>query len=128
MQTKTLLAAVVAAAFAFPLAANAGGKDKQATSANGGNDGGAAAMFKSMDKDGDGFLSKEEAKGSPHDADFATLDKNGDGKLSPEEHYNAKEHVAARNKAGNTGSSMSSSGTTSDKTSSSTAPSSGKTY
>ena len=125
MQRNTLLAALVAAAFAFPLAANAGGKDKQATSANGGNDGGAAAMFKSMDKNGDGFISKDEAKGSPHDADFASLDKDGDGKLSPEEHYNAKEHVAARNKAGNTGAAASS---TSGSTSGPGNPASGKTY
>ena len=105
MQRKTLFAALVAAAFAFPLAANAGGtqKDKSA-SANGGNDGGAAAMFKSMDKNGDGFISKDEAKGTPHAADFASLDKNGDGKLSAEEHANAKEHVAARGKANTSGS------------------------
>ena len=110
MQTKPLIAALVAAAFAFPIAANAGGADKHATdktasaSANGSNDGGAAAMFKSMDKDGDGFISKEEAAGTPHAADFASLDKNGDGKLSADEHFNAKEHVAARAKAGSTGS------------------------
>ena len=107
MQTKPLFAALVAAAFAFPLAANAGGADKhaadkpaQSASANGGNDGGASAMFKSMDKDGDGFISKAEAAGTPHEADFASLDKNGDGKLSADEHFNAKEHVAARAKAG----------------------------
>jgi hypothetical protein len=111
MQTKPLFAALVAAAFAFPLAANAGGADKHAAdkpaksaSASGSNDGGAEAMFKSMDKNGDGFISKEEAAGTPHAADFASLDKNGDGKLSREEHSNAKEHVAAREKAGSTGS------------------------
>ena len=111
MQTKPLFAALVAAAFAFPLAANAGGADKHKTtaSANGSNDGGAAAMFKSMDKNGDGFISKEEATGTPHAADFASLDKNSDGKLSADEHANAKEHVAAREKAGSTGSTASSS-------------------
>ena len=111
MQNKSLLAAVVAAAFAFPLAANAGGTGKHTASANGANDGGAAAMFKSMDKNGDGFISKDEAKGTPHDADFASLDKDGDGKLSPDEHANAKEHVAARAKAGSSGSTASSSST-----------------
>ena len=84
MQGKTLIAALVAAAFAFPLAANANDKAKTAA-ANDGNDGGAAAMFKAMDKNGDGFISKDEAKGTPHAADFATLDKNGDGKLSHKE-------------------------------------------
>ena len=115
MQNKTLFAALVAAAFAIPLTANAGGTDKQtgAKSASSpsatapaiaSNDGGAAAMFKSMDKNADGFISKEEAAGSPHAADFASLDKNADGKLSQEEHANAKEHVAAREKAVPTGS------------------------
>ena len=99
MKRKSLLAAALAVAFAFPLAATAGTNKDKATSANGGNDGGAAAMFKSMDKNGDGFISKDEAKGTPHDADFASLDKNGDGKLSADEHFNAKEHVAARSKA-----------------------------
>jgi len=99
MQRKSLLAAVLAAAFAFPLAASAGTDKAKSTSANGANDGGAAAMFKSMDKNGDGFISKDEAKGTPHAADFASLDKNGDGKLSPEEHAAAKEHMAAKSKS-----------------------------
>jgi hypothetical protein len=119
MQTKPLFAALVAAAFAFPLAANAGGADKHKTttaSANGSNDGGAAAMFTSMDKNADGFISKEEATGTPHAADFASLDKNADGKLSADEHANAKEHVAARAKAGSTGSSASTASTSEKKT------------
>lgn len=130
MQRNTLLAALVAAAFAFPLAASAGGKDKQASAngANGANDGGASAMFKSMDKNTDGFISKEEAAGTPHAADFASLDKNGDGKLSSEEHYNAKEHVAARSKAGTTGSTASSSTSGSMSSSGTNKPASGKTY
>src|SRR5688500_2192408 len=125
MQPKTLFAALLAAAFAFPLAANAGGAKHKQASANGGNDGGAEAMFVSMDKNGDGFISKDEAKGSPHAAEFASLDKNGDGKLSRDEHANAKDHVAARANTA-TGSSAAPP-TTSSTTSSSSAPS-GKTY
>jgi hypothetical protein len=129
MQRTTLLAALVAATFAFPIAATAGGKDKHAASANGGNDGGAAAMFKAMDKDGDGFISKAEAKGSPHDADFASLDRNGDGKLSADEHYNAKEHVAARNQAsGSAATDAGKSGTSAGSGSTPGNPGSGKTY
>lgn len=109
MQRKPLIAAVFAAAFAFPLAASAGGADKHSgaktAAANGANDGGAEAMFTSMDKNGDGVISKEEATGTPHAADFATLDKDGDGKLSRKEHANAKEHVAARSGAGASGAS-----------------------
>ena len=123
MQTKPLFAALIAAAFAFPIAAHAGGADKHtsAQSGNGANDGGAAAMFKAMDKNGDGILSKDEAAGTPHAADFASLDKNGDGKLSREEHANAKEHVAAREKARTTASTASTATTAS-------APSEKKTY
>ena len=76
----------------------------------------------------DGFISKAEAAGPPHAADFASLDKNGDGKLSSEEHYNAKEHVAARSKAGTTGSTASSSTSGSMSSSGTNKPASGKTY
>lgn len=113
MQRKPLIAALLAAAFAFPLAAHAGGTDKPAgaktAAANGANDGGAEAMFTSMDKNGDGVLSKEEASGTPHAGDFASLDKDGDSKLSREEHANAKEHVAARSGAASQGAAASSS-------------------
>jgi hypothetical protein len=105
MQRKPLIAAVIAAAFAFPLAATAAGTDKTAgaksASANGANDGGAAAMFKSLDKNGDGFISKDEAAGSPHAAEFAALDKNGDGKLSKAEHAAAPDHAKAARASGN---------------------------
>ena len=123
MMFKTLIAAAVAAAFALPFSASAGGDkaDKAAsgssagtstsgsasaggTSGSAGNkadkassgatksDGGAEAMFKSLDKNKDGFMSKEEVKGTPHDKDFSSLDKNHDGKLSREEHAAAPEH------------------------------------
>jgi Ca2+-binding EF-hand superfamily protein len=74
-------------------------------------DGGAEAMFKALDKDTDGSISKEEAKGTPHDEDFAKLDKDSDGKLSREEHAAAEEHAGdkssssgASGKAGSSGS------------------------
>src|SRR5262245_23766019 len=126
MTLKTLIAAAVAAAFAWPLAAGAAGDKPSASSAgsdkasagasssasagkddkaSGGatkDDGGAEAMFKALDKDKDGSISKEEAKGTPHDKDFAKLDKNGDGKLSREEHAAAPEH-ASKAKAGSAG-------------------------
>ncbi|HWV92348.1 MAG TPA: EF-hand domain-containing protein, partial [Burkholderiales bacterium] len=66
--------------------------DKAASSGATKSDGGAEAMFKALDKNNDGFMSKEEVKGTPHDKDFSTLDKNGDGKLSREEHAAAPEH------------------------------------
>lgn len=58
-------------------------------------DSSAEGMFKSLDKNNDGFISREEARGSPHEKDFAKLDKDGDGKLSPAEHAAAPEHAGS---------------------------------
>ena len=109
MMFKTLIAAAVAAAFALPFSASAAGdkadkaassgdkaassSDKAAASGATKSDGGAEAMFKSLDKNKDGFMSKEEVKGTPHDKDFSSLDKNKDGKLSRQEHAAAPEHA-----------------------------------
>jgi Ca2+-binding EF-hand superfamily protein len=43
-------------------------------------------MFKSLDKDNDGYISRDEAKDTPYESAFSELDKDGDGKLSPSEH------------------------------------------
>ena len=139
--------AAVAAAFAWPLAAGAAGDKPSASSAgsdkasagastsagaskdakaSGGatkDDGGAEAMFKALDKDKDGSVSKAEAKGTPHDKDFAKLDKNNDGKLSREEHAAAPEH-AGKAKSGSAGA-TGSTGASSSSGAASPAPSSG---
>ena len=93
MLTKTFLAAAVFTAFALPLTATAA--DDKASSGATKADGGAEAMFKALDKNNDGFMSRDEVKGTPHDKDFTTLDKNGDGKLSRQEHAAAPEHAQA---------------------------------
>jgi Ca2+-binding EF-hand superfamily protein len=87
---KTLIAAAVTATFALTAAA---ADDKASGAGATKSDGGAEAMFKALDKNNDGFMSKEEVKGTPHDKDFSTLDKDGDGKLSREEHAAAPEHA-----------------------------------
>src|SRR5918995_1733473 len=84
MFLKSLMAAAIAAAFAIP--SYAGGDSGSASTGATKSDGGAEAMFKDLDKNKDGFISKEEAKGSPHETDFTKLDKNSDGKLSKDEH------------------------------------------
>jgi EF hand domain-containing protein len=91
-------------ALAFPLSAAANDKAAVSASANSANDGGAEAMLESLDKNRDGFLSRDEVKGTPHEAEFAQLDKNGDNKLSRPEHAAAPEHMAARARGGTTGS------------------------
>ena len=112
MKPRLLIAAVVAA-FALP-AYGAGDKAKSeasatpsasqgasgASSTSGAS--GADAMFDALDKDKDGFMTREEAKGTPHDKDFATLDEDNDGKLSREEHAAAPEHAGGKAAAGGT--------------------------
>ena len=92
---KALIALAAAAALAFPLAAQAQADKAKA-------DGGAEAMFKALDKNNDSSISREEAKGTPHDKDFAKLDKNNDGKLSREEHAAAPEHSGSKAATGGT--------------------------
>jgi hypothetical protein len=107
---------LIALAFAFPVAAYAGGDKASnassgtgaAASASGGTASASAssdgsAMFRDLDKNKDGFISREEAKGSPHEKEFDKLDKNSDGKLSREEH--AAAHKAQASTGGSTQSS-----------------------
>ena len=113
---KQLIAIAVAAAFAIPVQA-AGDKAKDASATPSASQGGSAAqgasntgnkgadaMFNSLDKNKDGMLTPEEAKGTPHEKDFATLDKNNDGKLSPQEHAAAPEHAEKAGAGGTTSS------------------------
>jgi hypothetical protein len=90
MNLKTMIAAAIAAAFALPLQAAddkaSSGSAATSGSAAGATQSGAEKMFRDLDKDKDGFISRAEAKGSPHEKDFDKLDKNADGKLSREEH------------------------------------------
>ena len=87
---KTLIAVAVAGACALPLAAASAAGDKLLVAQAGGGAGATANnRFNALDKNHDGFISRDEAK----DADelntrFSELDKNNDGKLSREE-YNA---------------------------------------
>jgi Ca2+-binding EF-hand superfamily protein len=48
-----------------------------------------------MDKNKDGSISRDEAKGTPLEKDFSKLDKDGDGKLSASEQAAAKEGAAS---------------------------------
>jgi Ca2+-binding EF-hand superfamily protein len=90
---KALIALAASAILALPLTAQA-----QADKAK--SDGGAEAMFKALDKNNDGSISREEAKGTPHDKDFAKLDKNNDGKLSREEYAAADSKAATGGTSG----------------------------
>lgn len=85
MRLKTLVAVAVAAAVAGPLLSQA--QDKPAP--------GATMPGGTTDKDKDGSISREEAKGTPFEKDFSKLDKDGDGKLSASEQEDAKAAAGA---------------------------------
>jgi EF hand len=101
MRMRTLIALAVAAGFSAT--AYAGG-DKTSGASSGASSSGAEKMFQALDKNKDGSVSREEAKGTPHDKDFAQLDKNNDGKLSRQEHAAAPEHAGEKAATGGTGS------------------------
>ena len=80
MTLKTLVAVAVAAAFAVPLSTQAQ-SDKPSSAPSGATTPGSGMA----DKDKDGSISREEAKGTQYEKDFDKLDKNKDGKLSRDE-------------------------------------------
>jgi hypothetical protein len=90
MRLKTLVAVAIAAAFAVPLLSQAQ-SDKPASAPSGATTPGAGMA----DKDKDGSISREEAKGTPFEKDFDKLDKNSDGKLSRDEQAAAKAAAGA---------------------------------
>ena len=97
---KKTFVGLVVAAFVVPLSVGAAGDKASSTSSD---TPGAEKMFQALDKNKDGFLSKDEVKGSPHEKEFATLDMNNDGKLSREEHAAAPDHAGDKAATGATG-------------------------
>ena len=90
MDWKTLVAAAAAAAIALPFAASADNdkaKGEQAAgSAASGRTAGSAALFDRLDKNRDGFVTRDEARDATElQGRFAELDKDNDGKISRSE-------------------------------------------
>jgi hypothetical protein len=90
MKTKTLMALAIGAALALPWSAMAQDKPSTAAaSASAGASGGVnspqtqagrdanSAVFKDLDVNNDGHVSKWELKGTPYARDFARLNKSG---------------------------------------------------
>jgi hypothetical protein len=106
---KKLLAASVVALLSMPFAAGAA-SEKGSSSAST-----ESREFDRLDKNKDGYLSRDEVKGTEHDKDFAKLDKNNDGKLSRQEHGNEKSATGATSGTSSSGTSGSSSSRTESK-------------
>ena len=91
MRTNLLIVAAVTAAFA----ASCSHLNRDRTASYARPDGGAETMFRALDKNRDGFISRAEAQRSPHERDFDALDTNRDGMLSREEHAAAHARTSA---------------------------------
>src|SRR5258708_33459673 len=112
---KTLIAVAAAGAFALPVGAVASAGGDNIVIAHSGGSGADGAMkqtgtgatadsrFERLDKNHDGFISRDEAKDAAElNTRFSELDTNNDGKLSPEEYgaLNAGTRGAAGTTAG----------------------------
>ena len=68
MKRRTLISLSIAAALALPLTAQAGGDKAASNASQGSSASGAEAMFKSLDKNHDGKLSRAEHAAAPEHA------------------------------------------------------------
>jgi hypothetical protein len=94
MNLKTIIALAVAGAFAIPVAAQtSSGTDKPSGTAQGAASdkqkseagGTAPGGFAGIDKNNDGYISRDEAKDAAWSNRFSELDKDNDGRLSQSE-------------------------------------------
>jgi hypothetical protein len=90
MNWKTLVAAAVAASFALPFAASADNdklrNEKAGGSSASGRTTGSVALFDRLDRNRDGFVTRDEARDATElQGRFAELDKDNDGKISRSE-------------------------------------------
>lgn len=85
MKLKTLIAVAVASAFPSLVLAQAATSQPQEGSATGRTTG-SSALFNRLDKNNDGFVSRDEARDATElQGRFAELDKDNDGKISANE-------------------------------------------
>jgi hypothetical protein len=94
MNLKTIIALAIAGAFAMPVAAQtSSGTDKPSGTAHGSASdkhkseagGTAPGGFAGIDKNSDGYISRDEAKDATWANRFSELDKDNDGRLSRNE-------------------------------------------
>jgi hypothetical protein len=88
MKLNTALAIAVAAAVAVPFAASAEADKAKSSASTEKADRGATAGFSAIDKNHDGYISRDEARDAEWSNRFSELDKDNDGRLSQGE-FNA---------------------------------------
>jgi EF hand len=92
MNLKTVLALVIASAFAAPVLAQSAGRGVEGkdTGAKGANPaapsaGATASSFATMDRNNDGHLSRDEVRDAPWNNRFSELDQDNDSRISQSE-------------------------------------------
>lgn len=86
MSTRTISALILGAAFTLPLTVSAAGGDSARGSSAAPEKSTSSMNFERLDKNSDGYVSRDEAKGNKSvESSFRGLDKNNDGKLSRSE-------------------------------------------
>ena len=86
MNLKTVMALAIAAAFAAPVVAQQAGRSPEAKDTNpaapGAGAGATGGGFAAIDRNNDGYLSRDEARDVPWSNRFSEIDKDNDDRLS----------------------------------------------
>ena len=86
MNLKTVLALAIAAACAAPVFAQQTGRSPEAKDTNpaapGAGAGATGGGFSAIDRNNDGYISRDEARDVPWANRFSEMDKDNDGRLS----------------------------------------------
>jgi EF hand len=86
MNLKTVLALAIAAACAAPVFAQQTGRSPEAKDRNPATPGAGATAatggFSAIDRNNDGYISRDEARDVPWSNRFSEMDKDNDGRLS----------------------------------------------
>jgi hypothetical protein len=85
MTLKTAMALTIAAAFAAPLAAQQAPRSYDPKDSNPATAGATAGGFAAMDRNNDGYISRDEARDAPWNNRFSELDKDNDSRVSRSE-------------------------------------------
>ena len=82
---KQLITLAIAAAFAAPALAQSPGRTTTDPKDSNPASGASAGGFAAIDRNGDGYISRDEARDATWNSRFTELDKDNDGRLSADE-------------------------------------------